>query len=864
MARSLEQTVFYPTYLEFFGLTRPPFARIAEPSQFFQTEQYSLLMGHLGNATKRADCLVALCGARGAGKSTLLNQYISNLGHQSTFVAVDGSCDGEEGFYCEFLTQIGFTDISGTAGELRNITSEFLKYRGDAGDPVVVIVDNAHKTDPIVLQQIRHIAGITTNGGRVVSVVLAGDADLVRVLDSPAMSHTRFDSHVVFNIRAYTEDETANYVWHHLRCAGGNDGVNFAREAHRLIHRYSGGTPELINRLCNDLLAEAFRLESRVITDKIVRAVANKQRLLPYVVPMHGRGRRRTDPDFEDAALLPDTEERIETGSSTPKKLPDQSDAQTADADPGHLQQRIAALAEQVKDLQADKLRVLQEVAERNEEIGELRNELDAKTAEVESLNEQNRKLQETVDGLETQLKAADARAVDIASLERNAALLQYEVGGKAGELDAVQLELGSASEELESVTAELESARSELEWTQAELQSRNQAFDKLTRQIADIEQRSGELEVELGEKAQAKSEQAVEIEALGKKIIELEDALEQKSLDMDSIRKELDSRNESLVALKVRLDRSQSSANLAQLRMLELKSPQELAEIEAASARLAADLETETAARKAAEEEVGKLTAALDELRQLKRDMPATVSVVQADLESEPDDVAAVSADDARRHSSVVVQGFEELIRNNRAYRTLRKYDPAFYFSLIATYKRLIGLGHTDKQVNDALRAEQAELIEKLLPKASGNAIIAYAQLVVAQLDKFKLDGTEPCFTLLIPQTHRGIHALPVFSESTREFELAVLDTTLKTYNDELQVPSEEDVWTDLEPVFLKLFKAYGQDNVSAVTSSDDPGTDRAIDRELLCDINLSLYSGILKLPKPSAVNAFRWILSP
>ena len=214
MAYSLGQSVVSPTYLEFFGLTRPPFARISEPSQLFQTEQYSLLMEHLGNATKRADCLVALCGARGAGKSTLLNQYIAGLGHQITFIAVDDSCRGEEGFYCEFLTQIGFTDISGTPNELRNITSEFLKYRGNAGDPVLVIVDNAHKTEPIVLEQIRHIAQITANGRRAVSVVLAGDADLKRVLDSPAMSHTRFDSHIVFHIRAYTEEETANYVWH--------------------------------------------------------------------------------------------------------------------------------------------------------------------------------------------------------------------------------------------------------------------------------------------------------------------------------------------------------------------------------------------------------------------------------------------------------------------------------------------------------------------------------------------------------------------------------------------------------------------------------------------------------------------------
>ena len=57
--------------------------------------------------------------------------------------------------------------------------------------------------------------------------------------------------------------------------------------------------------------------------------------------------------------------------------------------------------------------------------------ELAEATGSVESLNEQNRKLQETVDGLETRLKAADARAADTASLEKDAALLQDEVAAR-------------------------------------------------------------------------------------------------------------------------------------------------------------------------------------------------------------------------------------------------------------------------------------------------------------------------------------------------------------------------------------------------------------------------------------------------
>ena len=91
MARALENPTGDPTYLEFFGFTRPPFARLSKPSQIFHTEQYSLLMAHLAAATEQPDCLVVVCGADGSGKTTLLNRYITSLGDDVCFATIDDS-----------------------------------------------------------------------------------------------------------------------------------------------------------------------------------------------------------------------------------------------------------------------------------------------------------------------------------------------------------------------------------------------------------------------------------------------------------------------------------------------------------------------------------------------------------------------------------------------------------------------------------------------------------------------------------------------------------------------------------------------------------------------------------------------------
>ena len=748
MVRSLEQPVVDPTYLEFFGLTQPPFARLADPGQLFPSEQYSLLMEHLANASTNTDSLVVICGADGSGKSTLLNRFITSIRDHISCVIIDETCHGEEQFYSAFLTQIGFEEIIGTAKELQNITKEFLVCRGIAGDHVLVIIDNAHLTDPMIIEQLRWLCEIKIKDRRVLSVVLAGSADIVRVVDAPAMRQTKFRSHVVFGIRNYSEEETANYVWHRLRLAGGSDGVKLANEAKSLIHRYSGGIPHLINKLCNDMLAEAYGLESRVITEKIVRTVADKQQLLPHVIPLHGKGRRRSDPDFNRVQVMPES----------------------AGDDPENLLQQIAQLSEQLDDLRADKTKAVQDIDARNNDIIVLRDELDSQTTEVEKLT---------------------------CSLANNADEITQHNLAMSNSATASQ----DSENRSKNLAADLRKETRAREAAENELAKATATVEELSQQKTELQATVDDVQADLKAGLEVADERVAEIEALEKNSSDLKGEIEGKTGELDSLRDELDSRNQALADLERQLDASQRECEL------------------------------------------------------LRRRGPAS----NIDEDIVPEEAVTASDPGARVYSSLVCEKFAESIRNVRAYQTLQEYDPTFYVSLITTYKKLFARNLTGKQIDDALRAEQAKLMERLLPRASDDAIIAYARLVVDQLDELQHDGIEPCLTLLIPESSPDIDTSPIYSESTKERELDTLDITLRSYDADRRLPAEKDVWPDLGPIFDELFAAFGADNVAALENSYDP----SIDRDLVCGVSRALYSGILNHPKRNAANALRWLFS-
>ena len=1097
------------------------------------------MLEHLAGARNHADYQVVVCGPDGSGKSTLLNHFLASLDRQSLFAVLNETCLNAEQFYCAFLQQIGFEDISGSVNELHNITREFLRHRGNADDHVLIAIDNAHQVNPAVLEQLRRISEIKVDGRRVLSVVLTGSNDLLRVIDAPAMKRTKFRSRVVFGIRCFTEEETASYVWHCLRLAGQNNGVNLPKEAHALIHRYSGGIPHQINKLCSDLLAQAHSLKSRVITEKIVRTVADKLQLVPHVAPMHGKGRRETDPDFNRMRSVPVTEPETEAGKSSTDK-PDQGSAVTvADADPEYLAKQAAQLSKQVDDLRADKMRALQEIDERNKDISLLRNELGTKASEIESLkrfldinvkkiDQQNQALSQSVAALQdregtseklatdleeesrrreaaeselvqvratvdelsrlqqelqAQLNVADERAVQIEVFEANAADLRKTLDETAGELNSRNQDLADIEKQLEQSrdecasaerrisalkspnelqeivaasdklaadleqeTCKREAAESELakaeatvndltelkqglqatvdelqaqlkvvderavqievfeanaadlrktlDETAGELNSRNQDLADIEKQLeqsrdecasaerrisaltspnelqeivaasdklaADLEQETCKREAaesglakaeatvndltelkqglqatvdELQAQLKVADERAVEIEALEQNVAVLNNEIEGQTGELKSLREDVKSRDRDLADLGTRFVEVQRAYEVAQLRMVALKSPSEIQAIEEASIKLAAELEEETRRRTAVERELAEAKATADELIHLKQELQAAIDKSQvqlkvaheraveiealekntADLKDEiegkvgelealreelesrdqasadlkarledsqneceklrrraaasgsvEDSVSDVEISASTRytgiHSSRVVANFDKSLRQVPAYKALLDHDPAFYESLVARYKELIGMDHTDKQVKDDLRAKQAKLIEKLLPQASDEAIFSYARSIVEQLIEFHRDGTEPCFTLLVPKSDPNNNAPPIYSDKSKEAELETLDLTLRTYDAKRRLPTEEEVWPDLEPIFDQLFEAYGEDSVAAIQGAYDPG----IDRHLTCEVTRTLYSEILDLSKPKAVQALRWILSP
>jgi general secretion pathway protein A len=149
--------------------------------------------------------------------------------------------------------------------------NKFLLDEAKDGNNVVLIIDEAQNLKPRQLEQIRLLSNLETEKDKLLQIVLVGQPEMNQRLELYELRQLKQRIAVRYHIGSLSKDDIPNYIRHRLEVAGGWDKVKFTPEAIGLITDYSGGTPRLINILCDRALLAGFVAETRTIEPEIIR-----------------------------------------------------------------------------------------------------------------------------------------------------------------------------------------------------------------------------------------------------------------------------------------------------------------------------------------------------------------------------------------------------------------------------------------------------------------------------------------------------------------------------------------------------------------------------------------------------------------
>lgn len=245
-------------YVQYFGLKEHPFTLSPDPRYLYLSQRHQDALAHLLYGITVGGGFVQLSGEVGTGKTMMLRALLQRLPETVDVALVLYPFLTVREFMLALCDDLHIQrPAEPSLKALIDTLNDFLLENHAKGRRTVLIVDEAHRLNREVLEQIRLLTNLETTKEKLLQIVLAGQPELNSLLAQPDMRQLAQRITARYDLQALSSRETREYVLHRCRIAGAKT-VLFTPLALRQIYYYTGGVPRLVNILCDRALLAAY------------------------------------------------------------------------------------------------------------------------------------------------------------------------------------------------------------------------------------------------------------------------------------------------------------------------------------------------------------------------------------------------------------------------------------------------------------------------------------------------------------------------------------------------------------------------------------------------------------------------------
>ena len=257
-------------YTEYYGFHEMPFNLTPDPRFLFFSSNHEEAFHHLLFGLRERKGFIQLTGEAGSGKTTLCRSLLNELGPHYLSALVLNPMFSESQLMRVVVKEFGIPNVTKDRLENYEVLNEFLLEKVKEGRDCVLIIDEAQDLTPVLLEQIRLLSNLETDNRKLIQIILMGQPELKKMLDTPQLRQLRQRIAIRFHLGPLSQEETRRYLEHRMTVAGGRGSPAFDAAAVRRIHKYSRGIPRLINALADKSLLAGFVYRTTQISGKLV------------------------------------------------------------------------------------------------------------------------------------------------------------------------------------------------------------------------------------------------------------------------------------------------------------------------------------------------------------------------------------------------------------------------------------------------------------------------------------------------------------------------------------------------------------------------------------------------------------------
>lgn len=200
----------------------------------------------------------------------MLDALVLGLDARTKVAQLSHTTISEDEFFDFLISELGLEHCGARKLERLREIQQFLDEWTAAGRNSVLVVDEAQNLSLPVLEEIRLLSNLRSQGQCSLQIVLAGQPEFRTMLDQESLRQLKQRIGIRYHLTPLSAGETGEYIAHRMKVAGADASTVFDKGAVEAIFSYAGGVPRMINIVCDRALVAGYGANRRRIGKTLI------------------------------------------------------------------------------------------------------------------------------------------------------------------------------------------------------------------------------------------------------------------------------------------------------------------------------------------------------------------------------------------------------------------------------------------------------------------------------------------------------------------------------------------------------------------------------------------------------------------